>query len=101
MRRGCSGKPWFFLYNIPDTHRPYPNSDRVRICVKPGEVKLPAFLPDTPVVRKDWAEYLAGIERADALIGEAMTMLREARDNWPEPSSFLWAITAPPSSTAR
>jgi N-sulfoglucosamine sulfohydrolase len=75
-RATATGRPWFLLYNIPDTHRPYPNSDKVKIRVQPGEVKLPAFLPDTPVVRKDWSEYLAGIERADALVGQAMEVLR-------------------------
>ncbi len=75
-RAVATGRPWFLLYNIPDTHRPYPNSDKVKIRVQPEEVKLPAFLPDTPVVRKDWAEYLAGIERADALVGQAMEALR-------------------------
>jgi len=75
-RATATGRPWFLLYNIPDTHRPYPNSDNVKIRVQPDEVKLPAFLPDTPVVRKDWAEYLAGIERADTLVGQAMEALR-------------------------
>lgn len=75
-RAVATGRPWFLLYNIPDTHRPYPNSDQVKIRVQPGEVKLPAFLPDTSVVRQDWAEYLAGIERADALVGQAMEVLR-------------------------
>ncbi|MBM4226062.1 MAG: DUF229 domain-containing protein, partial [Gammaproteobacteria bacterium] len=69
-------RPWFLLYNISNTHRPYPNSDEVKIRVQPSEVKLPAFLPDTPVVRQDWAEYLAGIEEADALVGQAMDTLR-------------------------
>ncbi len=79
-RAGASGKPWFLLYNIPNTHRPYPNSDREKIRVDPASVKLPAYLPDTPVVRKDWAEYLAGIEEADALIGQALNALRESGD---------------------
>ena len=74
-RAAAKGRPWFLLYNIPNTHRPYPNSDKVKIRVQPGEVKLPAFLPDTPVVRQDWAEYLAGIEEADALVGQAMNTL--------------------------
>jgi hypothetical protein len=47
-------------------------NDQEPIRVKPAEVKLPAFLPDTPRVRQDWAEYLAGIEAADALVGEAL-----------------------------
>ena len=71
-----AGKPWHLFYNIPNSHRPFPNSDQVKLRVQPGEVKLPAFLPDTPVVRQDWAEYLAGIEMADQFVGEVMEALR-------------------------
>lgn len=52
------------------------NAYQVKMRVKPDEVKLPAFLPDTPVVRKDWAEYLAAIEAADRLVGEGLEALR-------------------------
>jgi N-sulfoglucosamine sulfohydrolase len=75
-RASKTGKPWFLLYNISISHRPFPNSDRVKIRVKPQDVKLPAFLPDTPVVRQDWAEYLAAIEAADRLVGEGLEALR-------------------------
>lgn len=74
-------KPWFLLYNIPNSHRPYPNSDQRPIRVKPAEVKLPSYLPDTPEVRKDWAEYLAGIEEADALMGGALAALKASGDD--------------------
>lgn len=73
-----AGKPWHLFYNISNSHRPYPNSDQVEIRVDPSKVDVPAYLPDTPVVRKDWAEYLAGIEVADKLTGEALTALRES-----------------------
>jgi N-sulfoglucosamine sulfohydrolase len=46
--------------------------------VNPAEVKLPAFLPDTPTLRKDWSEYLAAIEEADRYVGEALTALNES-----------------------
>ena len=78
QRAAKVGKPWFLLYNIPNTHRPYPNSDNVKIRVDPSAVKPPPYLPDTPVVRKDWSEYLAGIEVADGLVGQALGALREA-----------------------
>ena len=71
-----AGRPWHLFYNIPNSHRPFPNSDKVRIRVQPGEVKLPAFLPDAPVVRQDWAEYLAGVEMADHFVGEVLAALR-------------------------
>ena len=73
-----SGKPWHLFYNVGDSHRPFPDSSKAAIRVKPEEVKLPAFLPDTPVVRQDWAEYLAAVEKADVLVGEAIAALREA-----------------------
>ena len=75
-RAAKAGKPWFLLYNIPNSHRPYPNSDKGRIRIDAAAVKLPAFLPDTPVVRQDWAEYLAGIGQADDLIGQALASLK-------------------------
>ncbi len=79
LRRAAKAdKPWFLIYNIHQTHRPYPNSDKEKIRVDPAAVKLPAYLPDTPVVRKDWAEYLAGIEVADALVGQALDALRDS-----------------------
>lgn len=73
-----AGKPWHLFYNIPNSHRPFPDSEKESIKVNPSKVKLPAFLPDTPVVRKDWAEYLAAIEEADNLVGQALAALRES-----------------------
>lgn len=73
-----AGKPWHLFYNIGASHRPYPNSDQVKIRVNPASVSLPAYLPATPVIRQDWAEYLAAIERTDAILGEGLTALRDS-----------------------
>ncbi len=75
-RAAAQKKPWHLFFNIGQSHRPFPNSDKVKIRVNPADVKLPAFLPDTPVVRQDWAEYLAAIELADRSVGEGMAALR-------------------------
>jgi N-sulfoglucosamine sulfohydrolase len=76
-RAKATGKPWLFFHNmITSPHRPFRDSDKVRIGVDPQQVKLPAFFPDTPVVRKDWAEYLDGIQLADAAVGEVLDALR-------------------------
>ncbi len=75
-RAAKTGKPWHLFLNISVSHRPFPNSDRVTIRVQPSEVKLPAFLPDTLEVRKDWAEYLTAIEAADRQVGQALAALR-------------------------
>ena len=73
-----AGKPFFFFSNIQSPHRPFPNSDEVAIDVDPAKVELPAYLPDTPVARQDWAEYLANCEVADKQLGEVLAALDEA-----------------------
>ncbi|MDE0105029.1 MAG: sulfatase [Bryobacterales bacterium] len=69
--------PWFLLYNISQPHRPFRNSDEQPIAVDPDEGEIPPFLPDTPVVRQDWAEYLDSIQCADSRVGEALAAVDE------------------------
>lgn len=74
-RAKATKQPWFLMVNIPNSHRPYPNSDKEPIRVNPAEVELPSYLPDTSEIRKDWAEYLAGIEEVDSIVGETLAEL--------------------------
>lgn len=75
----AAGKPWFFLHNSTTfTHRPFVDSEKQPISIDPAKVKLPAHLPDTPTARRDWAEYLDGVQRNDKAVGEVMTALRES-----------------------
>ncbi|MEI6713201.1 MAG: sulfatase [Verrucomicrobiota bacterium] len=76
-RATTTGKPWFLFDNAHGSpHRPYINSDKEPIAINPATVVLPAYLPDTPVCRQDWAEYLNGIQIADAEVGTAMAALK-------------------------
>lgn len=76
-RAKATGKPWFLFDNAHgEPHRPYVHSDQEKIDVDPTKVRLPAYLPDTPECRQDWAEYLNGIQRADAGVGRAMADLK-------------------------
>lgn len=75
----AAGKPWFLLHNSTTfTHRPFVDSEKQPISIDPAKVKLPAHLPDTPVARRDWAEYLDGVQRNDHVVGEVMAALRES-----------------------
>ena len=74
-RRADSPRPWFLMVNLPQSHRPYPNSLKESVRVDPDAIDLPKFLPDLPPVRRDWAEYLAGIERVDGLVGRILQTL--------------------------
>jgi len=77
-RAAQAGKPWHLFCTISNSHRPFPKSDEETIRVDPNKVKLPACLADTPVVRQDWAEYLAAIEEADVFVGMTLEALRSS-----------------------
>jgi N-sulfoglucosamine sulfohydrolase len=83
----AAGKPWFLMHNtITSTHRPFVNSEKQPISVDPAKVMLPPHLPDTPVIRRDWAEYLDGVQKADHAVGEAIDALR---DSGAEPNTIV------------
>ena len=44
----------------------------------PATVKLPAWLPDDPVIRADWAQYLDCVRVTDHEVGQVVAKLRDA-----------------------
>ena len=44
----------------------------------PASVRLPAWLPDDPVIRADWAQYLDTVRMTDHEVGRVVARLREA-----------------------
>ena len=72
----------------PDPQRPTP---RVH---DPAKVRVPAYHPDTPEVRHDWAQYYDKITAMDAQVRRGWRNSR--RPAWPRtPSSSSTATTAP------
>jgi N-sulfoglucosamine sulfohydrolase len=72
----AQGKPWFLFHNsIGSTHRPFVNSEKQPIGVDPAKIDLPPTMPDTPTARRDWAEYLNGVQLADAALGKLLDEL--------------------------
>ena len=74
-------QPWFLWYNIRDPHRKFLDSHEHPIRVSPKDVEVPAFLPDTPIVRRDIAEYYDAIERADDKVGAVIEVLKSSRSS--------------------
>lgn len=72
------GQPWCFWFGSLDPHRPYDRDSGAKAGIDPAKVRVPAWLPDEPIVRGDIADYLAEIERFDRDVGEIITQL-EAR----------------------
>lgn len=68
------GKPFFFWVASVDPHRPYGEED-VPVRYDPGQVRVPAYLPDHPDIRKEIARYYEEISRFDAHVGRILEAL--------------------------
>ncbi|MDO3400253.1 sulfatase [Mycolicibacterium neoaurum] len=76
-------EPFLLTAGFFETHRPYPH-DRYTPA-DPAAVDLPDYLPDTPAVRQDLADFYGSITVADAAVGELLDTLAETgldRSTW-------------------
>ncbi len=71
--RQAGGQPWFMQVNIFEPHRSFrlANQDPSRR----DQLVLPGDMPDHPLARADYADYLASIEDADAKVGAVLDRL--------------------------
>jgi N-sulfoglucosamine sulfohydrolase len=60
-------KPFFLCIGTPEVHRPFIVFGKP---VNPNTVEVPPYLPDTPDVRKDLAEFYGCINETDETIGK-------------------------------
>jgi N-sulfoglucosamine sulfohydrolase len=70
-----AGAPFCFWFGSNDPHRPYEWESGVKSGMKPQDVKVPACLPDTDVVRKDMCDYYFEVQRFDREVGELLAVL--------------------------
>jgi len=76
-RKRPAGKPFFSIFNFTESHE---SQIRKRPHTKihdPAKVKIPAYHPDVPEVRQDWAQYYDKITEVDTLAGGILNQLRE------------------------
>lgn len=74
---GVAGdEPWFLMIGFHDPHRPY---DR-KATIKPKDVRVPPYLPDTAEVRRDLAGYYAAVENLDRGISLVLKVLQQSGD---------------------
>lgn len=78
LRALPQGKPFCYWFGSPDPHRPYDWQSGEKQGIDPAKVRLPAALPDDPIVRTDISDYLAEVERFDRELGEALALLEQA-----------------------
>lgn len=76
----AEGQPFFAIFNHTISHESQirnriNDADRIH---DPAKVRVRAYHPDTPEVRKDWAQYYDRITMMDAQAGENLRELAEA-----------------------
>jgi N-sulfoglucosamine sulfohydrolase len=88
-----AGKPFCLVMNVADPHKPFyaednrgqtiPDNNVPTQVFKPGEMPIPGFLFDDPVVRKELSHYYSSVRRADDCVGEILAALDASgqRDN--------------------
>lgn len=73
-----AGVPFFAIFNSLKSHE---SQIRKRPHVQihdPAKVRVPAYHPDTPEVRQDWAQYYDVVSEADADAGKHLKDLEDA-----------------------
>jgi arylsulfatase A-like enzyme len=63
--------PFFAQINFQETHRTFKAPRRA----DPAKVRLPAWTPDHPVAREDWARYLDAASELDRKVGLVLAQL--------------------------
>ena len=79
-----TGKPFYFMVNSHDPHRPYCYPDKLRKGAEmpsrvyhAKDVTVPGFLPNLPGLREEFAAYLNSTRRLDDTFGRVMDALEE------------------------
>ena len=71
------GQPFFSVFNLTITHESRIRAEYEALDHDPTRAVLPPYLPDTPLVRRDWARYHDLITQMDAQAGEILRQLEE------------------------
>lgn len=72
-----SGKPFFAVFNFGVTHESRLHAREALVC-DPKAVRVPSYLPDTPEIRADIAQYHDRMGLLDQQVGEKLEELSKA-----------------------
>jgi len=76
-RNRKAGQPFFSVFNLTITHESRIRAAYDKLEHDPQKAVLPPYLPDTPVVRRDWARYHDLITKMDAQAGDLLKQLKD------------------------
>jgi uncharacterized sulfatase len=72
------GQPFFAVFNSGKSHEGQIRTRPHTQVHDPAKVRIPAYHPDTPETRRDWAQYYDGVTAADADAGKRLAELADA-----------------------
>lgn len=71
------GQPFFAVFNSEKSHESQIRKKPHTLVTDPKQVRVPAYHPDTPEVRHDWAQYYDAVSAADADAGKRLAELAD------------------------
>jgi len=74
----ASGQPFFAVFNATASHESQLRKRPHQAVQDPAKVRVPAYHPDTPEVRQDWAQYYDTVTAVDAIAGRHLKELADA-----------------------
>ena len=75
LKQREAGQPFCFWYGGREPHRPYEAGLGKKTGIELADIKVPACLPDNPIVRNDLADYMAQVQRFDDQVGDIIQRL--------------------------
>jgi uncharacterized sulfatase len=76
-RNRAAWQPFFAVFNSTKSHESQIRTRPHKQDHDPDRVRVPAYHPDTPEVREDWAQYYDKVTEADADAGKVLQELEE------------------------
>ncbi|HRX79964.1 MAG TPA: sulfatase, partial [Pirellulaceae bacterium] len=77
-KKRADGQPFFAIFNHTISHESKLRTRPHKAVHDAAKVRVPAYHPDTPEVRQDWAQYYDRITEMDALAGENLQEIAAA-----------------------
>ncbi|HUG70370.1 MAG TPA: sulfatase-like hydrolase/transferase [Pirellulaceae bacterium] len=74
----AAGQPFFAIFNSTKSHESQIRTRPHKQITDPAKVRVPAYHPDTPEVREDWAQYYDKVGEADADAGARLLEIAAA-----------------------
>ncbi len=76
-RHRKAGQPFFAVFNILTTHESKIRQPGHKLVHDPAKAPVPPYMPDTPEVRRDWAQYYDNITTMDGEVAEILQKLED------------------------